>query len=95
MFQDFDMHPGIARTLGAGEQLQGAPLVLDRVVTGDLAGVFEAGDFGQAPLGIPGAVCRLRQFGWDCSASTTYAGKVNCRCSTLSEPPSGASSLRL
>ena len=65
VFQDFDMHPGIAGTLGAGEQLQGAPLLLDRVVTGDLAGVFEAEYFGQDPRGIPGAVGRLRQFGWD------------------------------
>ena len=51
VFQDFDVHSGIAGTLGAGEQLQGAPLVLDRVVTGHLAGVFEAEDFGQDPLG--------------------------------------------
>ena len=28
VFQDFDMHRGIAGTLGTGEQLQGAPLVL-------------------------------------------------------------------
>ena len=51
VFQDFDMHSGIAGTLGAGEQLQGAPVVLDRVVTGHLACVFEAEDFGQDPLG--------------------------------------------
>ena len=65
VFQDFDMHSGIAGTLGAGEQLQGAPLLLDRVVPGHLAGVFEAEDFSQNPLGVPGAVGRLRQFGWD------------------------------
>ena len=28
VFQDFDMHRGIAGTLGTGKQLQGAPLVL-------------------------------------------------------------------
>ena len=65
VFQDFDVHSGIAGTLGAGEQLQGAPLVLDRVVTGHLAGVFEAEAFGQDPLGISGTAGRLRQFGWD------------------------------
>ena len=65
VFQDFDMHPGIAGTLGAGKQLQGAPLLLDRVVTGHLSGVFEAEYFGQDPRGIPGAVGRLRQFGCD------------------------------
>ena len=63
VFQDFDMHSGIAGTLGAGEQLQGAPLLLDRVVPGHLAGVFEAEDFGQDPLGVPGAVGRLRYSG--------------------------------
>ena len=65
MFQDFHLHSGIAGTLGAGEQLQGAPLVLDRVVMGHLACVFEAEDFSQVPLGVPGAIGRLGQFGWD------------------------------
>ena len=65
MFQDFHLHSGAAGTLCAGERLQGAPLVLDRVVTGHLACVFEAEDFGQVPLGVPNAAGRLRQFGWD------------------------------
>ena len=65
VFQDFHLHSGIAGTFGAGEQLEGAPLVLDRVVPGHLAGVFEAKDLGQDPLGVPRTVGWLRQFGWD------------------------------
>ena len=38
------LHPGVSRTSLAGKQLQGAPAVLDGVVPGHLAAVFEAQD---------------------------------------------------
>ena len=41
-FLDFHLGPGIARTLGRREQLEGAPVVFHRVVPGHLAGVLEA-----------------------------------------------------
>ena len=52
VFEDFHLDTGVAGTLCAGQQLQGAPLVLDRVVPAHLAGVLEADDLVQGPLGI-------------------------------------------
>ena len=62
VFQDFHLHTGVAGTLGAGQELQGAPLVLDRVVPGHLAGVLEAEDFIQRPISVPGTIGRIGQF---------------------------------
>ena len=40
VFKDLHLHAGVAGTLLARQQLQGASLVLDRVVPGHLAGVL-------------------------------------------------------
>ena len=63
VFRDLHVHTGVAGTLGAGQQLQGPPLVLDRVVPGNFAGVLEAEGFVQGALEVQGTVGRLRQFG--------------------------------
>ena len=50
MFEDLHLDASVAGTPGAGQELQGAPLILDRVVSGHLAGVLETEDLVQGPL---------------------------------------------
>ena len=60
VFEDFHLDTGVAGTLPAGQQLQGATPVLDRVVSSYLAAMLQAEDFVQRPVSVPRAVRRLR-----------------------------------
>ena len=62
MFEDFHRDTGVAGTHGAGQDLQGAPLVLDRVVPSHFAGALETEDFIQRPISVPGTIGRRVQF---------------------------------
>ena len=53
-FQHFHSRASVAGTLRARQQLQGAPLVLARVVPGHLSGVLEAKDMIQRELCVRG-----------------------------------------
>ena len=65
VFEDFHLDTGVAGTLPAGQELQGVPSVLDRVVPSHLAGALEAEDFVQGPVSVPRAVGRLGHIGRD------------------------------
>ena len=63
VFEDFYLHTGVAGTLRARQQLQGASLVLDRVVPSHLPGVLEGEDLFQGLISVPPSVGRLGQIG--------------------------------
>ena len=65
VFQDFHLDTGVAGTLRTGQQLQGKPPVLDRVVPGHLSTVLEPEYFLQGLLRAPRTVDWIGQFGWD------------------------------
>ena len=62
VFEDLHLDSSVAGMLCAGQQLQGTPLVFDRVVPGHLAGVLEAEDPVQWPLRAPRTAGRFGQF---------------------------------
>ena len=74
VFKDFHPDTGVVGTFRAGQQLQGAPLVLDRVVPGHLSGVLEAEDFLQGPLRAPRTV---GQFGWEVKLGVVAGQEVS------------------
>ena len=63
VFQHFHTRASVAGAFGTGQELQGAPLVLDRVVPSHLARMLETEDLIQGLLGDPGTVSRLGQLG--------------------------------
>ena len=74
-FQDFHSRPGIAGALLAGQQFQGAPLVLDGVVPGYLAGVLESENLLKGKTRIQGRVGRIRLFRLDCESGVETRDK--------------------
>ena len=58
-FQHFHSRASVAGPLGARQQLQGAPSVLDRVVPSHFAGVLEAKDLIQRAWCVPRMVDQL------------------------------------
>ena len=56
MFEGFHLDTGVAGMFHTGQQLQGAPPVLDRVVSSHLAAMLQAEDFVQRPVSGPRAV---------------------------------------
>ena len=64
-FRDFHLHPGIAGPVLAGQQLPGAPVVLDGVVSGYLSGVLEAERLRKGQTRIQGTVGPIRLFRLD------------------------------
>ena len=50
VFEDLHLDVSVAGVLRARQQLQGAPLIADRVVSRHFASLLEAEDFLQGPL---------------------------------------------